>query len=173
MKRYLALLAVSAVAVAGCGGDDDGEDAAGDRPAAPAAEPAEKAPAEAEPRERPKPKGTKIAVGDSQYGEVLFGGDGQAIYAFDMEKGSTPECYDDCAAAWPPVLTKGGPQAAKGAREGLLGTTERRDGKQQVTYDGKPIYYYANESPNEVRCHNVPGFGGLWLALKPSGDPPS
>ena len=40
-----------------------------------------------------------------------------------------------------------------------------------VTYDGKPLYYYFDEGPGELRCHNVPGFGGLWLALDKSGNP--
>ena len=80
-------------------------------------------------------------------------------------------CYDECAVAWPPVLTDGPPVAAQGADADALGTTPRTDGSMQVTYGGHPLYYYAHEGPNEVRCHNVSGFGGLWLALSPAGEP--
>jgi predicted lipoprotein with Yx(FWY)xxD motif len=49
--------------------------------------------------------------------------------------------------------------------------TERDDGTTQVTYDGRPLYYYVDEGPGQVLCHNVDEFGGLWLAVQPSGAP--
>jgi predicted lipoprotein with Yx(FWY)xxD motif len=52
----------------------------------------------------------------------------------------------------------------------VLGTTERDDGTTQVTYNGHPLYFYAHEGKDEVRCHNVPGFGGIWLALGADGN---
>ena len=67
---------------------------------------------------------------------MLFDDTGQAIYLFDIEKTPTPECYDACAEAWPPVLTDGAPVAAGGARADLLGTSPRTDGSMQVTYAG-------------------------------------
>ena len=39
---------------------------------------------------------------------------------------------------------------------------KRRGGKRQVTYKGKPLYYYAHEGPNEVLCHDVFLNGGYW-----------
>lgn len=48
---------------------------------------------------------------------------------------------------------------------------ERADGGTQVTYDGRPLYYYAHEGKNVVECHNIREFGGLWLAVTPSGKP--
>lgn len=120
---------------------------------------------------KPKPSrpGTKVLTAASQFGPVLFDGARQAIYLFDKERGSRPACYGACADAWPPVLTDGQPIAGGAVRARLLGTTERRDGSTQVTYAGHPLYYYAHEGPNQVLCHDVPGFGGLWLALKASG----
>ncbi|MBK5111310.1 MAG: hypothetical protein JJE10_08110, partial [Thermoleophilia bacterium] len=88
---------------------------------------------------------------------------------FDKEKSSTSECYGECASAWPPVLTKGEPQAAGGAKSKLLGTTKRDDGSTQVTYAGQPLYYYIDDPPAEVLCHNVNEFGGNWLVVKPDG----
>ena len=119
--------------------------------------------------ESPAKPGTEITVSQSQFGDVLFDGANQAIYLFDKETGSTPECYGDCAAAWPPVLTNGEPVANGAAKQSLLGTTERDDGSIQVTYAGKPLYYYAHEGPGQVLCHNVDEFGGLWLVLDASG----
>ena len=33
---------------------------------------------------------------------MLFDQPGQAIYLFDKETAGRPDCYGDCAAAWPP-----------------------------------------------------------------------
>ena len=42
-------------------------------------------------------------------------------------------------------------------------------GTTQVTYGGHPLYFYAHEAKNEVKCHNIRGFGGLWLVVTPQG----
>ncbi|MEO8092515.1 MAG: hypothetical protein ABI726_07400 [bacterium] len=118
-----------------------------------------------------EPAGLAISASESQFGTILFDEDDRAIYLFDKETTSKSECYGQCAAAWPPVLTKGGPQAAGGAEAKLLGTTERDDGTTQVTYAGQPLYYYVDDPPGEVLCHNVDEFGGLWLVVQPDGEP--
>jgi hypothetical protein len=88
---------------------------------------------------------------------------------FNKEQTTKPQCYGACAKAWPPVLTKGTPIAADGTRPSLLGTAKRTDGTTQVTYGGHPLYFYAHEAKNEVKCHNIQGFGGLWLVVTPKG----
>ena len=100
---------------------------------------------------------------------MLFDEPGQAIYLFDKETAGRPDCYGDCAVAWPPVLTTGTPQAAGDARADLLGTVPRDDGSTQVTYAGHPLYYYAHEAPGQVLCHDVVEFGGRWLVVTPEG----
>ncbi len=113
----------------------------------------------------------RITTGESQIGTILFDGDQRAIYLFDKESSKRSECYGACAAAWPPVLTKGDPEAKGGLDASLLGTTERDDGSTQVTFGGHPLYYYVDDPPGEVLCHNVEEFGGLWLVLEPGGGP--
>ncbi len=120
---------------------------------------------------RRKSAGSRSSPPTSQFGEILFDDSEQAIYLFDKEKSSTSECYGECASAWPPVLTRGKPQAAGRAKPDLLGTTRRDDGSTQVTYAGHPLYYYIDDPPNEVLCHNVNEFGGNWLVVKPDGTP--
>lgn len=114
-------------------------------------------------------RGTVVKAAASQFGEILFDRGGQAIYLFDKETTAKPECYGECAQAWPPVLTDGEPFAAPGVRADRLGTTTRSNGSTQVTYAGHPLYYYAHEDVNEVLCHDEREFGGLWLAVTPSG----
>ena len=59
--------------------------------------------------------------------------------------------------------------AGRGVRRSVLGTTRRRDGRRQLTYRGRPLYYYAHENAGEVRCHNVSLNGGLWWVVGPDG----
>jgi predicted lipoprotein with Yx(FWY)xxD motif len=113
--------------------------------------------------------GTKIVLGRSEFGTMLFNRRKQAIYIFQRDAKARSNCYGECAVAWPPVYTKGRPRAGKGVRASLLGTTKRRDGRRQVTYDGQPLYYYAHEDPGQVLCHNVNLNGGLWWVVGPDG----
>ena len=113
--------------------------------------------------------GTLIVAGDSQFGRMLFDARKRAIYIFERDADRQTVCYGECAEAWPPVYTTGEPVAGSGVRSSLLGTIERRDARTQVTYAGKPLYYYAHEGPGEVRCHNVDLNGGLWWVVGPDG----
>jgi predicted lipoprotein with Yx(FWY)xxD motif len=118
-----------------------------------------------------KTNGTVVKVVSSDYGPVVADRKGEAFYLFDKENSKKSECYGDCATAWPPLLTKGAPRAGKGAKQKLLGTTKRRNGKLQVTYAGHPLYYYKDDTPGNILCQNVDEFGGLWLVVKPNGKP--
>jgi len=113
--------------------------------------------------------GARVKVVSSDYGRVIADGKGEAFYLFDKESSKKPRCHGACARVWPPVLTKGKPVAGSGAKQSLLGTTKRADGKLQVTYAGHPLYYYADDAPGTILCHDVQEFGGLWLVVKPSG----
>jgi predicted lipoprotein with Yx(FWY)xxD motif len=113
--------------------------------------------------------GTRVKVVSSNFGRVIADGKGEAFYLFDKESSKKPRCYGACASVWPPVLTKGKPVAGKGTEQSLLGTTRRSNGKLQVTYAGHPLYYYVDDSPGTILCHDVEEFGGLWLVVKPNG----
>ena len=123
------------------------------------------------PTASPEPSGVRVIADDSDFGTMLYGADGQAIYLFDLEATTRPRCYDECADAWPPVLTTGSPVAGRGVRPALLGAVERRDGTSQVTYDGHPLYFYAHEDPWQVLCHDFEDFGGTWYVVQPDGAP--
>ena len=117
-----------------------------------------------------KPRvGRTIVLRASPFGKMLFDARRQAIYIFQNDRRDKSVCYGACAEAWPPVLTRGKPRAATGVRASLLGSARRRDGQIQVTYAGKPLYYYAHEKAGEVRCHNVDLNGGLWWVVGADG----
>ncbi len=75
-----------------------------------------------------------------------------------------------CVQAWPPVLTKGSPQAGSGVNAALLGTTTRRDGKTEVTYAGHPLYYFiSDKKAGDVTGQGINAFGGPWYVVSASG----
>src|SRR5262245_13705710 len=111
-----------------------------------------------------------LTARDSRYGRILFDGKGFALYAFTKDPKGRSACSGACAAAWPPYIVTKAARAGAGTRPGLLGTTRRADGKLQVTYNGRPLYYYVGErSPGQILCQNVNEFGGLWLVARPNG----
>ena len=117
----------------------------------------------------PSMHGQKVIAAESDFGTILFDDTGQAIYLFDIETTPQPRCYGPCADAWPPVLTDGAPVAGHKVKQSLLGATQRTDGTTQVTYDGHPLYFYAHEGKDEVKCHDVFLNGGTWYAVQPDG----
>ena len=112
---------------------------------------------------------TEITLRGSPFGAMLWGPGRQAIYVFERDRRNRTRCYGECARAWPPVYTKGNPIAGRGVRRSLLGSIRRRGGRRQVTYAGRPLYYYAHEGPGQVLCHNVDLNGGLWWVVGADG----
>jgi predicted lipoprotein with Yx(FWY)xxD motif len=111
-----------------------------------------------------------VAGGTSAYGRVLFDGRGFALYAFARDPAGHSTCGGACARSWPPAIVRGGVRAGRGARASLLGTTRRADGSRQVTYAGRPLYYYVGDRrPGQILCQHVYEFGGLWLVVRANG----
>ena len=112
-----------------------------------------------------------ITVRSTRYGRILFDGRGRALYAFTRDpRGGRSQCYGACARAWPVYVARGQLLAGPGVRQSLIGTSRRRGGARQVTYNGRPLYYYVGDTrPGQVLCQNVEEFGGTWLVVRPNG----
>ena len=114
--------------------------------------------------------GTKLAIGRTPLGRILVDSKGITLYDFPPDKGTTSVCYGACAALWPPVLTHGKPVAGPGVRASLLGTTKRKDGKLEVTYNGHPLYYWVGDhKPGQTTGQGLNQFGGPWWVLTAAG----
>jgi predicted lipoprotein with Yx(FWY)xxD motif len=156
------VLALSLVA-AGCGGDDEA--------AQPAGEAASQRP-EGEEGLRVAAQRAQIVAQESDLGRVLFDANSQVVYVFEIDDRDQSNCTSaDCVEAWPPVLTEEEPSAGAGIDAEQLGTIRRDDGTLQVTYNGRPLYFYEHEGPGEIKCHNVNLHGGRWWVVTPGGDP--
>jgi predicted lipoprotein with Yx(FWY)xxD motif len=111
-----------------------------------------------------------LKAGSSSYGKVLFDGRGFVLYAFTRDHGRSA-CYGACAKAWPPYFPpKGSLTVGAGVKKALLGTVRRTNGRRQITYAGKPLYYYVGDTrPRQILCQDVVEYGGRWLIVRPSG----
>lgn len=106
-------------------------------------------------------------------GKVIVEAGGMTLYDFHKDKGTMSACYGACATAWPPLLTKGPPKTTGSAEASLLGVTKRKDGTEQVTYNGRPVYgFIEDKAPGETNGNDVNAFGAQWYALQPNGEEP-
>jgi len=111
-----------------------------------------------------------LTVKSSSFGRVLFDGRGFVLYAFTRDKNGRSSCYGACTKAWPVYYAKAALRAGTGIKRSLIGTAKRRDGRRQITYAGRPLYYYVGDTKaGQIRCQNVVEFGGTWLVVRPSG----
>jgi predicted lipoprotein with Yx(FWY)xxD motif len=129
-KRTLHVAAVAALALAmgsaGCG--DDSDEGSSDSSAGGSA--------------------TTVSVETVDgVGEVLVASDGAALYTADQEKDGKIRCTDSCAEIWIPLTVAGGGRpTASDDVPGELGVAERPGGVRQVSYDGKPLYTFADDA---------------------------
>jgi predicted lipoprotein with Yx(FWY)xxD motif len=101
---------------------------------------------------------------------VLVDSEGFTVYSFDKDSGTMSSCYGACAKAWPPVTPEGGPVNGEGAMSSKLGTTKRKDGTSQVTYEGHPLYTFVEDgTAGEDNGNGVSAFGAEWHALDGTG----
>jgi predicted lipoprotein with Yx(FWY)xxD motif len=89
---------------------------------------------------------TVYAVPHPEHGFMLVGERGFTLYTFANDAPGVSNCLDACANNWPP-LTVSDPNALITAINlpGIFGTIERPDGKLQVTYNNKPLYYWVQD----------------------------
>lgn len=116
------------------------------------------------------PRGATVSVRATRFGRILTDRRGFALYLFTRDRRGPSRCYGACARAWPPLLTRGRPRASGGAAASRLGTVRRAGGRLQVTYRGRPLYFYVGDTrPRQVLCQGVSEFGGIWWVVSPRG----
>lgn len=105
-----------------------------------------------------------------ELGPILTGPLQMTLYVNANDTAGASSCTGDCAVNWPPLL--GGfsaegtqPLAGAGVR-GELGIIERADGTTQVTYDGKPLYYFSqDQAPGDIGGQGL--MDGAWQVAIP------
>jgi predicted lipoprotein with Yx(FWY)xxD motif len=105
-------------------------------------------------------------------GMIIVDSSGRTVYAFTADPLNEPTCYDICADTWLPLLAEGNPAGGIGIDASAAGTAPRRDGGNQVTYKGHPLYHYAGDKGDkDVGGQGLDLFGGEWHVLTKDGQP--
>jgi predicted lipoprotein with Yx(FWY)xxD motif len=113
-----------------------------------------------------------LTVAHTSIGDALAGEGGRTLYVFLKDSSGKSACNAGCVDTWPPFTLDDGEQAVAGAgASGTIGSMTRDDGKKQVTYDDRPLYYYAPDT--KAGDAGGQGFGGVWFIADPSGAVPS
>src|SRR5689334_10839024 len=90
---------------------------------------------------------------------MLTAQNGMTLYTFDKDSGGASACYQDCAKKWPPYAAKTGEKMGEG-----WSVVKRKDGSSQWAYDGKPVYFYADDKQKGDATGD--GKGGVWHVVK-------
>ncbi|HXZ99521.1 MAG TPA: hypothetical protein VEK76_04150 [Candidatus Binatia bacterium] len=97
---------------------------------------------------------------------LVASSNGLTLYAFDQDvagSGSS-NCNGSCASEWPPLHIAAGVVPAAGAGvTGQLGTIRRADGTMQVTFNGKPLYFFSGDTAPGQTNGNYPGWSSVKL----------
>jgi predicted lipoprotein with Yx(FWY)xxD motif len=112
----------------------------------------------------------RVTLHKTKLGKVLATSSGRTLYLFMKDKKGKSACYGQCASNWPPLMKKGTLRAGTGVKAKLLGTTKRKNGKLQVTYNHHPLYLYAGDTgAGQVSGQGLNFFGGKWWVVSAAG----
>jgi predicted lipoprotein with Yx(FWY)xxD motif len=111
-------------------------------------------------------------------GSVLVDSHGAALYSPEQEASGMIRCSGACAKIWIPLGPGGAKPTAGTGVTGKLDRTMRPDGTWQVTYDGRPLYTFAEDGGSgKVTGNGVSdSFGSkhfTWHAVTAKGAAPA
>jgi predicted lipoprotein with Yx(FWY)xxD motif len=160
----LGLAAAATFALAGCGADTPTAGAPATTPAAAASTAAASttgSPAAAT-------DGVVLRTASSSLGTILVDGAGKTLYVFDKDTANSgsSSCTDKCATVWPALAAGSGTPTLDGVK-GTVGTIKGVNGSPQITLDGRPLYYFAQDAAaGDVTGQGV---GGIWWVVGTDG----
>lgn len=100
---------------------------------------------------------------NAKFGTILVSG--KTVYTLKASK--TP-CTAKCLKVWPELLVTRGSKKAKagnGVNAAKLGSVKRANGILQVTYSGKPLYWFAGDTAAGQVHGNVTDQWGTWSVV--------
>src|SRR3954454_8673722 len=112
-----------------------------------------------------------IDVRNGPLGEMLVDGHGRTLYLFEADKPNMSNCSSACLSLWPPLDASARPQAKGGVVASKIGLIPGAGGKDEVTYNGHPLYYYApDQKPGDTLGQGLNQFGAKWYVLATTGN---
>jgi predicted lipoprotein with Yx(FWY)xxD motif len=113
---------------------------------------------------------TKISTAkNATLGTILVSG--KTVYT--LQASGTP-CTATCLKFWPAVMLPKGvtkAQAGSGVNAAKLGTKMTTSGARQVTYGGKPLYFFVGDKTSGQATGNITDTWGKWstvVTVKPT-----
>lgn len=106
-------------------------------------------------------------------GQIIVDSSGRTLYVFSKDiAAKEPTCYGECADTWLPVLADSDPAGGVGIDVASAKIVPRRDGGDQATYRGYPLYRYAGDKiDRDAHGQGLDMFGGEWHVLTKNGEP--
>jgi predicted lipoprotein with Yx(FWY)xxD motif len=97
-------------------------------------------------------------------GRFVTDSQGRTLYLFTRDTGTTSACEGNCLTTWPPLVQATGQPTLAPGLGGTVGIAVQADGRRQVTYNGKLLYYYRTDAnPGDT---NGQGVGGVWFVVE-------
>ena len=106
---------------------------------------------------------TVSTANNAKLGKILVSG--KTLYTLNKGNGA---CNTACLAFWPALMLPKGTTkatAGNGVTASKLGTIARSGGALQVTYAGKPLYFFVGDSAAGQVHGNVTDTWGKWSAV--------
>jgi predicted lipoprotein with Yx(FWY)xxD motif len=111
-----------------------------------------------------------VSLRKTTLGLILVNSKGHTLYLFAKDKKGKSACSGSCTRFWPPLLSQSKPTAGSGVRPSLLGTTTRRNGSRQVTYNKHPLYTFVlDKRAGQTKGEGLFEFGAKWYAVSGLG----
>ena len=87
--------------------------------------------------------------------------EGMTLYTFDKDTKDKSNCTGECLVKWPPYLAN---EVVPPSLPKNVDSIKTADGKMQFTWNGKPLYYFAEDT--QAGDKNGDGVGGVWHLAK-------
>ncbi|GAA1856431.1 hypothetical protein GCM10009715_00230 [Paeniglutamicibacter psychrophenolicus] len=127
------------------------------------------APTSSAPASSPAAAATDLKTASTSLGNIVVDSKGMTLYFFtkDAKDTTTSACTADCLDAWPIATTTNATPTVEGVT-GKVGTITSPDGAKQLTLNGMPLYYFAQDTkPGDVKGQ---GLKDVWYVATPAGE---
>lgn len=114
--------------------------------------------------------GSAISVKQTSLGKTLVDANGRTLYLFEADTPNHSNLSSAGFAVWPAFTSTGKPRAEGGTNAAHISTIPGPNGQRQVTYFGRPLYYYVgDQKPGATTGQGLNEFGALWYVLSSRG----
>ena len=112
---------------------------------------------------------TGTALVKTASAQILVSAPGRTLYVFSHDRPNKIACTGDCIKFWPPLLVPAGTKvpATMAGVSGKFDVASRAGGSKQLTFDGAPLYTFANDA----KAGDMNGQGVIsswWTVVAPS-----